>query len=101
LGNSLELRDGLYSIEEVKKIIPANFSGIIHLATCNSLILGERLKIDSANDTRRLIMNPRPIHPSTIMLMCKFLYHQLNYGQYNYGQLLLDIHQKFLRDTQN
>lgn len=43
-GPSVEFHDGLKTIPEVVKVIPPNFSGVLDLTVCNSVLLGESIK---------------------------------------------------------
>jgi len=43
-GSSVEFSDGLFSIHDVVRAVPADFAGILDLTVCNSIMLGEEIR---------------------------------------------------------
>jgi hypothetical protein len=43
-GRSVEMSDGMRSVQEVVQAVPEGFAGLLDLTTCNSVILGKAIK---------------------------------------------------------
>lgn len=61
VGNSIELFDGMYSIDKFVKCIPNNFANLFDLSICNSIMLQDEIKkshrqciVFASKDTVRL-----------------------------------------------
>ena len=81
-ASRLEFADGLFSPDEIARVVPSDWAGIADFSSCQSAQLADAIKDDRVD--RVLITNERETNPIRRMIVLSAVYETLDTGQYNY-----------------
>jgi hypothetical protein len=101
-GNRVELRDGLHSPSSLAALVPEQWTGLIDLSMCRSVLLGDRIK--QGRSDRGMIVRTNTVDPTFTLTLMKRLFIELGTGTVNYASRyseLFNAAQQIIREIVN
>jgi len=86
-GNRLELRDGLFTADEVATLVPGDFEGCLHLANCHSSLLQQTL----SSPLRRVLAHEEILLPRIFFEIYRAVVSLLDSDRPRYPDMWLQI----------
>jgi hypothetical protein len=99
-GNRVELRDGLHSPSSLAALVPKQWSGLIDLSMCRSVILGDSIK--QGRSDRGMIVRTKTCDPTFTLTLMRRLFIELGSSAHNYASRyseLFDAAQQIIQET--